>query len=386
MKDKTKDFQRSHAALETVIALVRAALFNEGQIGDTDIPVLTADAWDEALRFASRQGVLPIVTSLFIRQREEDAATRQVKVKWFAVAQQNRQRYQIRLQTMREMASLFAHEGIDVMFFKGVQLAQLYPNPEWRVFSDIDYYLFGRSADGISVLAGKGIENEAYYHHHTQAVLHGVLLENHYDFVERVNHRCDILLDDALKALAAEEGHSIRASFLGEEYENAYVMTPTMNAIFLMRHMSAHFVGETVPLRQLYDWALFLQREGSLVDWKRVTDLYETSALTEFAGIVQALLHDRLHVVTPSCPVAPLRGERTEKVWQSIVSPPEADPYRKFSLPYFLFEARTFLNNRWKHAIVYPDDSYFRLFFRYLWSVMKKKLGLLKNEERSLKS
>ena len=258
----------------------------------------------------------------------------------------------------------------------------MYPNLEWRVFSDIDYYLFGRSAEGIDVLADKGIENKAYYHHHTQASLHGILLENHYDFVERVNHKCDLLLDDELKELAAEEGHSIRATFLGEEHTNAYVMTPTMNAIFLMRHMSAHFVGETIPLRQLYDWALFLRRYGNIVDWERVIKLYYASGMSTFAGIVQALIWNYLKIETPSSPVVPRTGYLARRVWHSIICPPEQDPYKKFSLRYFVFEARTFIDNRWKHKIVYPDESYVGLFFRYLWSVTKRKLGLLRMEDR----
>ena len=68
--------------------------------------------------------------------------------------------------------------------------------------------------------------------------MHGILLENHYDFVERQNHRQNLILDDELKKLANEEGRKIKALFLDSEIKNAYVMTPTMNAIFLMRHMS----------------------------------------------------------------------------------------------------------------------------------------------------
>ena len=279
---------------------------------------------------------------------------------------------------MCEMASMFAKEGIDILFMKGVTLAQLYPNPAWRVFSDIDYYLFGKSEQGIAILKKHGIENSAYYHHHTQASLNGVLLENHYDFVERVNHRCDIILDDALKALAVKEGRSVKASFLGNEITNAYVMTPTMNAIFLMRHMSAHFVGETIPLRMLYDWALFLKNHAKDVDWQLVIGLYDRSEMSEFAGLIQYLLKTKLSVEYVECPVFPFDEENAEKLWQSIVYPSEQDPYKKFSFRYYIFEAKSFLKNRWKHKIVYPGESYAWLFCKYAMSVTKKKLGLLK--------
>lgn len=345
---------------------------------DIELPTLSAKEWSEVLSVASRQGMLPVIAQLFADISVEDARTRAVMVRGYAMAENCRQRYRHRLGTMRELATIFAEEGLDVMFMKGAALAQLYPDPQWRMFSDIDYYLFGKSAQGIEAMARHDIINSAYYHHHTQASLHGILLENHYDFVERVNHRYDIVLDDALKALAAREGRSARAAFLGDDISNAYIMTPTMNAIFLMRHMSAHFVGETIPLRQLYDWALFLQKHARDVDWKLATELYGRSGMSVFAAIVQQLLHTHLHFDCEDCPIAPGDTEQAVKVWDSIVFPPAQNPHKKFSLKYYLFETKTFVANRWKHKIVYPDESYPLLFLKYTWLGIKKMAGLLK--------
>lgn len=342
------------------------------------LPSLKAKDWDKVLTLAAEQGVLPVITPLLIDLTFDEEASRMMLVEWWSIAQSNQQDYKLRKNIMREMASMFAKEGVDILFMKGGTLAQLYPEPTWRVFSDIDYYLFGKSEQGIAILKQHGIENSAYYHHHTQASLNGVLLENHYDFVERVNHHCDIILDDALKALAEKEGRSVKASFLGDDITNAYVMTPTMNAIFLMRHMSAHFVAETIPLRMLYDWALFLKRHAKDVDWRLVTELYDKSGKTAFAGIVQELLRKRLDVCYADCPVYPVKEGAVDRVWESVIIPPEANPYKKKSLRYYLYETKVFVNNRWKHAIVYPGESYALLFLKYTIAVTKRKLGLLK--------
>lgn len=72
-----------------------------------------------------------------------------------------------------------------------------------------------------------GIENSAYCHHHTQASLNDILIENHYDFVERVNHKCDIVLNDLLKEMADKEGYLLRTDFLEEDVKNAYLITLT---------------------------------------------------------------------------------------------------------------------------------------------------------------
>ena len=348
----------------------------------SELPDLSAKDWNKMLCFTSMQGVLTAIAPLFADVEVNDTQTRLTLVNWFAASLKNNKQYMLRVSNMRELAKLLADEGIDIMFMKGASLAQLYPIPEWRAFSDIDYYLFGKSRQGIEVMKKHGIENSAYYHHHTQASLHGVLLENHYDFVERVNHDCDIILDDALKELAETEGRKYKATFLGDDINNAYIMTPTMNAIFLMRHMSAHFVGETIPLRQLYDWALFLQKQAKDVDWKLVEKLYEQAGMSAFAGIVQQMLRTHLDFYCKACPIGLGSKELAEKVWNSIIFPPKRDPYKKFSMKYYLFEAKTFYNNRWKHKIVYPNESYTLLFFKYSWLGVKKMTGKLKMENR----
>lgn len=344
-------------------------LFDNQQVS---IPELTGSEWDEVLEMASAQGVFPVI----IQQLNQASSVgspmeRRQLLQWIGVTLQNEQNYKMRLHVMRELAIMFGKAGIDIMFLKGASLAQLYPNPEWRVFSDVDYYLYGDSEKGIRLLAEQGIENSEYYHHHTQASYNDVLIENHYDFVERINHKCDVVLDDALKELAAKEGHCIRAGFLGEDIDNAYLMTPTMNAIFLMRHMSAHFVSETVPMRMLYDWALFLKKYAGEVDWDHVTSLYERSGMVKFAGLIMRILKSHLEFECPACPVAFGKPSEAEKVWESIINPPVRDPHAKFTLKYYLFEAKTFFANRWKHKLVYPGESFVLLFFKYVWLGMK---------------
>ena len=344
------------------------------------LPDLSVKDWDRLLTFASMQGVLPVIAPLFTDFETEDMQLRVMLVEWYGSSQECHQGYQLRIYNMRELAKIFAEEGIDIMFMKGAALAQLYPNPKWRVFSDIDFYLFGDFERGLWVMSKHGIRNSEYPHHHTQASLNGILLENHYDFVERANHRCDLILDDALKALAKKEGKSIPVTFLGGDIRNAYVMTPTMNAVFLMRHTSAHFVSETIPLRMLYDWALFLGQQGQDVDWPLVTGLYTQSGMTRFAGIVQQILRTHLEYECKDCPIAPGTQEDAEKVWESIIYPPEQDPYKGGTLHYYLFETRTFFANRWKHKIVYPGESFTLLFLKYVWFGIRRMTGTLNIE------
>lgn len=340
---------------------------------------LSSEERDELFSLAYFHGLLPVVMALFEKKKIENKEHREIFIGWYGISQIDIQNYRIRVNTMRELSELFAEDNIDVMFFKGAALAQLYSNPEWRVFNDVDFYLYGEFQRGIEVMTRKGIENETYPHHHTRAIMNDILLENHYDFVERLHHRSNLVIDDELKTLAKEEGRTVKASFLGEDIVNAYEMTPTMNALFILRHMAIHFVSESISLRMLYDWILFLREHANDVDWKRVIRLYEASGMTEFVGIVQGLLVKHFGVEVPECPVKPMTGEKMEKVWKSIVYPPAPNPHKERSLAYYFYEAKVFVNNHWKHRFVYPGESYFLLFFEYAWPAVKKMLGIQKD-------
>ena len=375
--------KKQKALIEIIVRICAQVLFkDETWASNIQLPELSVGDWEKTLSMASLHGVLPIVMQFFEGKKIEDKDIRKVVLKWYAVAQGNKQRYQIRVQTIRQLAEMFAEEGMDMMVFKGAALAQLYPNPEWRVFSDIDFYLYGEWKKGVEVMERHGIKNKPYYHHNTEATLNGVLLENHYDFVERLNHRLNLVLDDELKKIAQEEARSMKATFLDDHVANVYMMTPMMNAVFLMRHMSAHFVSESIPLRMLIDWILFLKYHAKDVDWKRVCQLYEKSGMTEFVGIIMQLVQSHFHVEFPEVPIALVDNDHTDKVWESIVSPPDSNSHKLYSISYFVYETRTFFGNRWKHQIVYPGESYFLLSLNYAWSVIKKKLGLLKVQEK----
>lgn len=339
-----------------------------------ELPELSAKDWDELLNFASMQGLLPVITQLFIDRKIEDKQLSQFLVRWYGTSMGSSQKYQLQLKTMCALSKLMDAEGIDIMFMKGAALAQLYPKAEWRVFSDIDFYLFGESQRGIEVMAQKGIGNNSSSHHHTRAVLNGILLENHFNFVERKNHRGDVILDDVLKALADKEGKSVPATFLGEDIHNAYVMTPTMNAIFLMRHMSAHFFSETISLRMLYDWALFLKHQSKDVYWPYVVGLYEQTGMATFSEIIQMILYSHIGYDCKGCPIARSAQKDADKVWNSIIYPPKQTPYNKHTIRYYLFESKIFLANRWKYKMAYSGESYALMFLKYSWSGIKKMI------------
>ena len=330
------------------------------------------EEWVQVLDAANEQGMLPLVVSLFDVVPEDFRPKGKPIIPHYVSSERLVEKSKRRHRRMQSLAQLFQTHGLDVMFLKGWTLSCRYPAPELRVFSDIDYYLYGHSKAGEAILTENGFKVSPYYHHHTQSTWKGILLENHYDFLDRENHACNRMLDDALKSLAETEGRSMPLDLGDPSIRNAYRMTPTMEAIFLMRHMSGHFVASGMDFRQLYDWVLLLHQDGSKVDWTRVNDLFEKSGMMRFAQIVSWIIGEKLHVRLPEY-IPAADGDLAERVWMDTIHPSGRDTYRKGTLKYYFREAKIFLQNRWKHRLIYPDESFYGLMLNMLR--LKIKLG-----------
>lgn len=360
--------------IEWIIERCNEVLFGMNK-GQDPVTSLNIKELDQNLSEATRHGMLPVVMESLSKAKISEPEKKKIVLKWYGASEKSKKNYWKRLDLMEQLALQFKKEGLDVMFLKGATTARLYPEPQLRVFGDIDYYLYGEALKGVTELENNGVETINCAHHHTRAYMDGVLLENHYDFLDRKNHQSDLLLDDELKRLATEEGRRYPFKFENPEVDNAYCMSPTMNAIFLMRHMGIHFFSETVALRMLYDWALFQKKYAGEVDWNKTQELYKKSGMPVFPRMIQGILNSKLGLTIPECPIEPIYGKEMEAIWKSIVESPASNPYQKNSIRFLLFEAQMFLDNRWKHRLVFEDESYWFLFFSYTWQYLKKKIA-----------
>ena len=328
------------------------------------------EEWEKILSLSAKQRVLPLVVSMFDVLPADRTATWTTAIEGRLMAEKLADKQRLRLELVPRLAALFRERKLDVMFIKGATLSLRYPAVELRFFGDLDFYLFGHAQEGAEVLTANGISNREYYHHHNQAVWEGVLLENHYDFVDLENHKSNRVLDEALKAMAVRERRPF--SLPGHTIGNAYRMSPTMEAVFLMRHMSAHFASGEMELRQLYDWILLVRDESGKIDWWEVCRLYEASGMMHFAGIVSWIIREKLSV-DMDLPIPLAEEADAERVWADICKPHKVNKFKKGSFRYNWVEAQELLRNRWKYRLVYPGESFAGLMLNML--KLKLKFG-----------
>lgn len=353
---------RSSVVESFLLPVCTKVLLGKDCIVFTDKP-LNAQEWEEVCDFASSHGLMSVLFSYLQDIKLADEQSTSVLIDWYGSAMQQESMAEVMALAARKLALIMQRAGLDVMFLKGLSLAQYYPSPKMRMSADIDYYLYGKTDDGLKELESVGIGTDDAWDYHVHAEMNGVRLELHKMFidVDRIGSNREV--ERALVQLAKEEGKSCRCEWMGASVTNAYRMSPTMNAIFLMRHIGIHFVSEAVSLRMLYDWGLFLQHEGKDVDWNKVVALYEQVGMMDFARRIQSLVIDKLGMPVADCsPLKPLDDKQTMLTWESILSLCENSVGQRSHLKAGLMRRYEMLRSRWKFKMVYPMDSFWKTY------------------------
>lgn len=362
MIDIRYEKMKSHFAEDFIIPVCTQVLTgNVTQI--KGLPSYQPDEWDEICEYASFHGLLAILMSYVHTVKIKDEKCFEVVCSWYLTAECDSQTAEQMSQTVEKLVRIMQRNNLDVMLLKGLCLAQYYPSTQLRTSADIDFYLYGKQEEGLKALEIEGVACDDAWDYHAHAEMNGVRLELHQEFIDIDRVKTNEIVEQALVRLAEEEGKTCRCRWMGEDVTNAYRMTPTMNAIFLMRHMAIHFVSETVTLRMLYDWALFLYHEGNDVNWENTRLLYDKVGMTDFARRILYIVIFRLGMpVATCCPLEPLNGEGTDRLWNYILHKEGNGLDYSSALKAGVMRRYELIKGKWKYDMVYPKDSFWKTF------------------------
>ena len=244
------------SSCDIISRILRYALWNDESMLDRALfESLSAEEWNEVHSLALRQGVVAIMLDGIIKG--DLPIPRPAKMRFISSTDKLEKGYALRAALADKLAETYHSEGIEMMILKGIGLSQLYPVPQHRPCSDIDIYLMGKQREGDNLMRKKyGIKINEGHHHHTVFHLKGILIENHYDFIEAHSRRSKARLEEYLKELSTTE-QPLKARLRNEEYLQP---APNLNALFLTLHAADHFAAENISIRHITDWAMFLCR------------------------------------------------------------------------------------------------------------------------------
>ncbi len=219
--------------VDTLIDLCRNAIDKDY----TTKPDITD--WDSIYDLVTRNGVTAFVYDTI----SDMAMPRKIAISWALSAENIEARYRKQYSAAQHLSEMYRENGIRMMILKGIGLSRFYPRPETRECGDIDIYLFDGYEKGNELIGGK----VSYHDKHAVFTFEGVNVENHYEFVHTY-----VEVQNDLKYLLDKYGVVDDGEFL--------FPAPEFDLVFTLRHAANH-IREGIPLRQIIDWTLLLQKE-----------------------------------------------------------------------------------------------------------------------------
>ena len=337
-----------------------------------EFATLSADAWKRLYKMAAEQGVLALVYDALAALPTEAQPPRGLRLQWAVNVSQIEERYAKQERAIANLAAFYAEHGVEMMVLKGYGLSLNYPQPNHRPCGDVDIWLYGYQQEAdrwLHEACGVAIDEDK--HHHTVFTFEGVMVENHYDFLNVHSHRSNRTIERWLQELAAAEGERVKV-------DGAMICLPSadFNALFLLRHMAAHFAAAEIGLRHVIDWVLFVQRYHGQIDWNSLEQRARKMNMHRFLHAVCALAVDWLGADAKLFPEMERDTVLEQRVLQEILRPEFAERAPKNNLLKLLgYKCRRWWANRWKHRMVYKEGL-FTTFWVQVWSHLLKPKSL----------
>lgn len=365
----------------TFIALVRLG------IGHSSERLPDAIDWSAIQEIAVEQGLTAIVLDGIEKAKINKAnlnINQEVLLEWIGEVMQNYEaRYQRYKTAIAELASFYNSYGYRMMVLKGYACSLNWPKPEHRPCGDIDIWQFGeykKADETLRQAQGPGFKIEEDQHHHTIFNWGEFTVENHYDFINVHSHQSSKELEKVFKELGSEANLNLddnvdnvgkRIQYVVVNGEKVYLPSPNLHALFLLRHAASHFAAEGITLRNVLDWAFFMEKYSKEVDWKWLMPIIQKYYMREFFNCINAICVEDLGFNASIFPSVQFLPELKEKVLNDIVSPEFQREPPAHMFPRLMFKYRRWKANEWKRKLCY-DESGFSNLISGVWAHLLK--------------
>lgn len=345
---------------EVLLKLMRIALGNE-----KDFSLPNVVNWEEVFDLAVKQGVPNIcydgVQTIMNANPSVEIGLNKtewepLRYKWLGYGMCADVNYSKHERVISILSSICEQNGFKMFLLKGYGLSLYYPVPSHRLSGDIDIYNMSDAnkcepqtldivfAETLGVKALK-----ARIAHHSHFSLHGVSIENHYEFGNTYygsesSKRFEKLLNSLLKI-------DYKSIYINSQ--RVYIPSATFNALFLISHLARHFCSERITLKQMCDWMMFLSAEHTNVNWNIVEKAYADAGLLSFVHVVNGLLIEYLGMDESLCPTIQRNSILEEKLSEDIFSIGQCNTFgsRVFRYPKQKWKYKL-LKRHWFNAFV----------------------------------
>ena len=269
-------------------------------IGTSKDAIISKDVdWGRLKVLVDEQGLSAVILDALNTDGANlsDTMPLQMKLEWIGeVIQLYEHRYAAYGKAISSLARFYNQHGFKMMVLKGYACSLNWPKPEHRPCGDIDIWQFGHQDDADKELVswfkiqGSRSEIDNSHHHHTVFEWNGFIVENHYDFVNVHHSKSNAEIEKVFKEFGQDDSHFVEVNDVSTgSATRVYLPSPNLHALFLLRHAMIEFAASGINLRQVLDWAFFVEKQGKDVDWPCLLSLFDKFHMREFFNTINAI-------------------------------------------------------------------------------------------------
>lgn len=344
------------------------------------------DDWPGIQALAERHGLYAIVLDGIENLPESSRPPQETLLEWIGEVLQGYEfQYDQYCKAISKLAEFYNSHGYKMMVLKGYACSLNWPKPNHRPCGDIDIWQFGEYKKADALLEGFKFQDsstseaakpsasfkiDSSHHHHTVFEWGEFTVENHYDFINIHHLKGNIELEKIFKDLGQDDRNYVEVN-----NEKVYLPSPNLHALFLLKHMIAHFVGERITFRHLLDWAFFMKNLGKEVDWKWLESVMNKFGMTTIFNIFNAICVEDLGFKADIFPQVQFNPSVKDRVFNEILEPEFSEEQPKSLIPRISYKIRRWYANGWKHDLCYKESRW-SAFWNGIWNHMLKPASI----------
>jgi len=202
------------------------------------------------------------------------------------------------------------------------------------------------------------------------------MVENHYDFINVYSRKPNKELEKIFKELGKDDSHFIEMGDASAGLASkVYLPSPNLHALFLLKHSMGNFVSTSITIRQVLDWAFFVEKHTKEIDWEWLIGVLKEFHMIEFYNTINAICVGDLGFDAKIFPSVQFRPDLKDKVLKDILYPKYSASEPSHLIPRLLYKYRRWQGNAWKQELCY-SESRWSAFWSGVWGHLLKPKSL----------
>ena len=254
---------------------------------DTFTHTLSNDEWQQIYDISVKQTVAGIVFLGINKLPQEKRPHKQLYMQWFLLCESIKNKNRILSKAAEKISQKFAEIGFENTILKGQGVAELYPEPQYRIPGDIDIWLKGSRKEIYRYVKSVTPDCTPFYHHVDFNVIKDIEIEVHFTPSWMFNYFTNRTLQKYFEEQQEQQMHNTRTTANGI---CLHAPDNNFNRIFILVHIYRHLFSEGIGLRQILDYHMVLAQGFTPQERDNTMHILESLNMDGFAAACMHVL------------------------------------------------------------------------------------------------